>query len=127
MPRGSPVREADLGDVEARGRNLRRGRLRGYRRDEVDAFLVEVARVLGDLAGENEALRAGGSPAEGWWPSTSRMSPFDVQDRRFHGVRFGGYDMRSVDEYVDDVSDVLAALLLVNQGLRARSGRGDPS
>jgi DivIVA domain-containing protein len=119
--------EANVRDLEARARNLRRGRLRGYRRDEVDALLDEALRILRDLVGENEALRAGGSPEDGWWPATSRMSGFDVQDRRFQGVRIGGYDMRSVDEYLDDVSDLLDALLHENEALRSRSRTGDRS
>ena len=127
MPGRSPIGEADIGAVEARARSLRRGRLRGYRREQVDAFLVEVFRVLHDLVGDNEVLRAGGSSDDGRWSAASRMTGFDVQDRRFHGVRFSGYDMRSVDEYLDDVSDLLDALLREHEALRSRARTGDPS
>lgn len=119
MLRRPLVGDAEIRDVEARGRKLPRGRLRGYRADEVDAFLLELFRALRDLFGVYEALREGVSPEGLRWQGTFRMSPQDVQDRRFHGVRFGGYDVRAVDEYLDEVTDLLVILSRENEALRS--------
>ena len=122
MLRRPLVSEAEIRDVEARGRKLPRGLLRGYRADEVDTFLSELFRALRDLFGVHEALREGVSPEGLWWRGASRVSPQDVQDRRFHGVRFGGYDMRAVDEYLDEVTDLLVSLSRENEALRSTAG-----
>lgn len=121
----------DLKELEARGRYLRRRSFGGYRAEDVDAFLVEVNRALRAQLDENEALRSGVSPERLLsTPSSERMTPFDVQDRRFHRARVGGYDMRSVDEYLDDITEVLTALTLESETLRHTSsehGREDVS
>ena len=52
------------------------------------------------------------------------MTPFDVQDRRFRLAR-GGYRLRAVDEYLDDVTDLLHGLLQENEALRSTAGTDD--
>jgi DivIVA domain-containing protein len=119
---GRNVSERDVADLEARGRELPRRRLGGgYRREEVDAFTLEVVRAMRDLVRENEARRAGVFPHHLVPLAQTPMSPFDVQDRRFQRAR-GGYDMRAVDEYLDDVTDALDVLLQENGGLRSTTG-----
>ena len=60
----------------------------GYDRDAVDAFLVEV-----------EAAMRKTPPA---------MAPYEIQDARFPAVRWSrGYDMRSVDERLQELRDEL--------------------
>jgi DivIVA domain-containing protein len=122
---GRFVEQADLGEFEARGRNLRRRATRGYRRDDVDDFLSELIPTIRDLQGENEAMRTGGSPSRRSRPD---ITPFEVQERRFRGVRFGGYDMRAVDDYLDEATDLLAVLIHERDLLLVRSGtEGDGS
>jgi DivIVA domain-containing protein len=122
-----PVVEAtDVDELETRGRYLRRRGFGGYRSEDVDALLVEASRAVRDLLTENEGLRAGVSPDHRWWPmSSGRMTPFDIQDRRFRRARVGGYDMRSVDEYLDDLTELLTVLLQENERLRASSSGSD--
>lgn len=61
---------------------------RGYRRDEVDAFVEQLRRSLRSKP-----------PA---------MAPYEVADQRFAGVRFTrGYVMQPVDEYLDTAQRTL--------------------
>lgn len=110
------IDEKDVNDLETRGRYLRRSGFGGYRSEDVDAFLLELIRAVHGLRAENEALRAGVSP-EHLRSSTSplHMTPSDVQDASFQRARVGGYDMRSVDEYLDEVTELLAGLIRENQ------------
>jgi DivIVA domain-containing protein len=56
-----------------------------------------------------------------------RVSPLDVQQKEFHVTRVGvGYRMREVDEFLDQVTDTLSALIAENEQLRA-SGGGAPA
>jgi len=112
------IDEKDVKDLETRGRYLRRKGFGGYRCEEVDIFLVEALTALRELLRENEGLRAGVS---GFATLAGRMTLFDVQDARFHHVRVGGYDMRAADDYLDDLSDVLTALIQENEQLRSAS------
>jgi DivIVA domain-containing protein len=49
------------------------------------------------------------------------MTPFDVQDARFPLVRLRrAYKMRPVDEFLDDVTEILTRLLAENEVLRGR-------
>ena len=121
--------EKDVKDLETRGRYLRRRGFGGYRSEDVDAFLLELIGEVRGLLAENEGLRTGVS-SEHLWSATSnrRMTPLDVQDADFHRARVGGYDMRSVDEYLDEVTELLAALTQENEALRRASselGRED--
>jgi DivIVA domain-containing protein len=118
-------------DLETRGRYLRRRGFGGYRSEDVDAFLLELIRAVRGLLAENEGLRAGVSPEHlSSATSSRRMTPLDVQDADFHRARVGGYDMRSVDVYLDEVTELLAALTQENEVLRRGSselGREDVS
>jgi DivIVA domain-containing protein len=56
-------------------------------------------------------------------PAGGRLSPLDVQQKEFHVTRVGvGYRMREVDEFLDQVTDTLSALIAENEQLRASSG-----
>ena len=56
-------------------------------------------------------------------PAGGRVSPLDVQQKEFHVTRVGiGYRMREVDEFLDQVTDTLSALIAENEQLRAASG-----
>jgi DivIVA domain-containing protein len=118
------IDEKDVKDLEIRGRYLRRRGFGGYRSEDVDAFLLDLIREVRGLLAENEGLRAGGSPA-----MSRRMTPLDVQEASFHRSRVGGYDMRSVDEYLDEVTELLAALTHESEALRMprELGRKDVS
>jgi DivIVA domain-containing protein len=49
-----------------------------------------------------------------------RMTPADVQEKEFHVTRVGaGYRMREVDEFLDQVTDTLSALIAENDRLKA--------
>jgi DivIVA domain-containing protein len=125
------IDEKDVKDLETRGRYLRRSGFGGYRSEDVDAFLLELIRAVRGLVGENEGLRAGVSPEQVRSATSSRrMTPLDVQDAGFHRARIGGYDMRSVDEFLDEVTELLAALTHENEALRRATselGREDVS
>ena len=118
------IDEKDLEDLETRGRYLRRRGFGGYRSEDVDAFLLELIGAVRGLVGENEGLRAGGSPESARSTSSGRMTPLDVEVATFHRARVGGYDMRSVDEYLDEVAELLFALTHENEALRRASARG---
>jgi DivIVA domain-containing protein len=50
-----------------------------------------------------------------------RIAPMDVQQKEFGVARFGGgYRMREVDEFLDQVTDALSALIAENERLAAR-------
>jgi DivIVA domain-containing protein len=60
-------------------------------------------------------------------PTGGRVSPLDVQQKEFHVTRVGvGYRMREVDEFLDQVTDTLSALIAENEQLRG-SGGGTPA
>ena len=40
----------------------------------------------------------------------ARLTPIDVQQKEFRVSRFGGYKMRDVDEFLDQITDTLTAL-----------------
>jgi DivIVA domain-containing protein len=48
------------------------------------------------------------------------VAPLNVQAKEFGIARFGrGYKMRDVDDYLDDVTDMLSRLEAENEALRA--------
>lgn len=52
--------------------------------------------------------------------SRSGLTPADVQQKQFRTARFGGgYRMREVDEFLDQITDAMSALLAENERLRA--------
>ena len=108
-----------------RRKHLHIARLRvGYRVQDVDGFLDQVMEILSGLVEENEGIRAGVSPASLWFDAATarpRLGPLDVQQKVFDIARLGsGYKMRDVDEFLDEVTDVLAALVAENDALRAK-------
>jgi DivIVA domain-containing protein len=51
---------------------------------------------------------------------TGPLTPIDIQQKKFGAARFGGgYRMREVDEFLDQVTDALSALIAENERLRA--------
>ena len=57
-------------------------------------------------------------------PSTASamMTPLDIQQKEFQVSRFGGYRMRDVDEFLDQLTDAMQAVLAENERLRAGAG-----
>ncbi|HSL12096.1 MAG TPA: DivIVA domain-containing protein [Actinomycetota bacterium] len=57
-------------------------------------------------------------------PSTasSMITPLDIQQKEFQVSRFGGYRMRDVDEFLDQLTDAMSAVLAENERLRAGAG-----
>ena len=49
----------------------------------------------------------------------SRLSPADIQQKEFRVSRFGGYKMRDVDEFLDQITDSFTALTSDVDRLRA--------
>jgi DivIVA domain-containing protein len=125
------IDEKDVKDLETRGRYLRRRGFGGYRSEDVDALLLVLIRTVRGLLAENEGLRAGVSPEHlSSATSSPRMTPLDVEDADFRRARVGGYDMRTVDMYLDEATELLAALTQENEVLRRGSselGREDVS
>src|SRR5918996_772908 len=61
------------------------------------------------------------------WSSApaERITPLDVQQKEFRVTRVGaGYRMREVDEFLDQVTDTLSALVAENERLLQRTGTG---
>ena len=49
----------------------------------------------------------------------SDLTPIEVQQKEFRVSRFGGYKMRDVDEFLDQVTDTFTSLTTANERLRA--------
>jgi DivIVA domain-containing protein len=123
MDRPTAAPQLDIQDLETRRKDLSVARFGlGYRIQEVDAFLDEALDAMRSLREENEGLRARSSPEDlslGATETRQRLTPLDVQARVFESGRFGnGYKMRAVDEILDDVTDMLAALTAENEAIR---------
>jgi DivIVA domain-containing protein len=54
----------------------------------------------------------------------SRLTPADIQQKEFRVSRFGGYKMRDVDEFLDQITDSFTAL--TNDVDRLRAGGASP-
>jgi DivIVA domain-containing protein len=54
-------------------------------------------------------------------PSTASamMTPLDIQQKEFQVSRLGGYRMRDVDEFLDQLTDAMTAVLAENERLRS--------
>jgi DivIVA domain-containing protein len=64
------------------------------------------------------------------WSSVpaARITPSDVQEKEFQVARFGaGYRMRDVDEFLDQVTDTLSALMAENERLLRGAGAAAPA
>jgi DivIVA domain-containing protein len=58
-------------------------------------------------------------------PVGGKVTPLDVQQKEFRVTRVGsGYRMREVDEFLDQITDTLSALVAENERLRASGGDG---
>jgi len=67
-----------------------------------------------------------GGTSEWSSPPTGRITPLEVQQKEFQVARFGaGYRMREVDEFLDQVTDALTALVAENERLVRASGDRD--
>jgi DivIVA domain-containing protein len=56
------------------------------------------------------------------WGSAPRLTPDDIQRKEFRSARLRvGYVMEEVDEFLDQVTDTLTALLAENERLRAQA------
>ncbi len=51
--------------------------------------------------------------------ASSMLAPIDVQNKEFRVSRMGGYRMRDVDEFLDQVTEAMGALIAENERLRA--------
>jgi DivIVA domain-containing protein len=71
---------------------------------------------------KDEAMDGG----SGWSaPVGGRVTPQDVQQKEFRVTRVGaGYRMREVDEFLDQITDTLSALIAENDRLRMTGGAG---
>lgn len=58
-----------------------------------------------------------GTPTTG-----AKITPLDIQQKEFRVSRFGGYRMRDVDEFLDQLTEVVSALVDENARLRRQSG-----
>jgi DivIVA domain-containing protein len=67
--------------------------------------------------------------ASGWASAPGgRITPQEVQQKEFSVARFGaGYRMREVDEFLDQVTDAMSALVAENERLLQGSADGDPA
>jgi DivIVA domain-containing protein len=55
-------------------------------------------------------------------PPASVLTPSDIQSKEFRVARMGGYRMRDVDEFLDQVTDAMSGLLEENERLREAAG-----
>jgi DivIVA domain-containing protein len=64
------------------------------------------------------------SDPTGFEPGATRrvLTPADIQQKEFRVSRFGGYKMRDVDEFLDEITDSFSALSAEVERLRARPG-----
>jgi DivIVA domain-containing protein len=69
------------------------------------------------------------SDASGWASAPGeRITPQEVQQKEFRVARFGaGYRMREVDEFLDQVTDAMSALVAENERLLQGSASGSPA
>jgi DivIVA domain-containing protein len=54
--------------------------------------------------------------------ASSRLTPMDIQQKEFRVSRFGGYKMRDVDEFLDQITDTFTSLSAEIDRLRAAGG-----
>jgi DivIVA domain-containing protein len=53
---------------------------------------------------------------------TKTISPLDIQQKEFGVSKFGGYRMRDVDEFLDQVTDAMSAALGQSEQMRKNAG-----
>ena len=54
--------------------------------------------------------------------ASARLTPIEIQQKEFRVSRFGGYKMRDVDEFLDQITDSFGALTAEVERLRAGAG-----
>jgi DivIVA domain-containing protein len=54
--------------------------------------------------------------------SAKPLSPLDIQQKEFGVSRLGGYRMRDVDEFLDQVTEAMSAVIKENEQLRKGAG-----
>ena len=55
-------------------------------------------------------------------PASTVVTPADIQSKEFNVSRFGGYRMRDVDEFLDQITVSMTKLTEENDRLRSASG-----
>ena len=55
-------------------------------------------------------------------PASTVVTPTDIQQKEFNVSRFGGYRMRDVDEFLDQVTESMTKLAEENERLRSAGG-----
>jgi DivIVA domain-containing protein len=112
--------EFDVRSIDAGRKDFRTAWFQGYRKSDVDRYLDQVTESMRARIRENAEIRAGlPVPGPG---GTERVTPFEVQAKEFALAHFGrGYRMRDIDEYMDEVTELLSWLEAENAALRERS------
>src|SRR5436190_21208931 len=64
-----------------------------------------------------QGAEAGSAGAPG-----ARITPLDIQQKEFRVSRFGGYRMRDVDEFLDQLTGVVSEMVEENARLRRQAG-----
>ena len=69
-------------------------------------------------------------PDDGWAPTPAggagrAVTPLEIQQKEFAVARFGGYKMRDVDEFLDELTESVSAMVAENERLRRQAG-ADP-
>jgi len=67
------------------------------------------------MTGPGEGSAGGPAPSV-------RITPLDIQQKEFRVSRFGGYRMRDVDEFLDQLTEVVSGLVEENARLRRQAG-----
>ncbi len=67
------------------------------------------------------------TPEEAWAPTPTGTAPravtaLEIQQKEFAVARFGGYKMRDVDEFLDELTESVGALVSENERLRRQAG-----
>jgi DivIVA domain-containing protein len=55
-------------------------------------------------------------------PASTVVDPADIQQKEFNVSRFGGYRMRDVDEFLDQITESMTKLTEENERLRSATG-----
>jgi len=55
-------------------------------------------------------------------PASTTITPADIQQKEFRVSRFGGYRMRDVDEFLDQITEAMTKLFDDNERLRSAGG-----
>ena len=70
-------------------------------------------------ATDDQSFTAPSAPADtGALSAPTRLGPLDVQKKEFRVSRFGGYNMRDVDEFLDRITESMSAAAAENDRLR---------